>query len=160
MSLTVYYKYCHCPDHSKVQISSILSTKEKTFKLQYNNVQMQSGEADCGLFAITFATALSNGLHPGAYIFDQSMMRSHLLHCFENGKIDNFSVRRKRRVNNKIKRVEEFNVYCTCRRPITPGSEFIQCGVCREWFHSNTCVQVEKVFKNTKMKWLCSFCKS
>ena len=64
---------------------------------------MQSGEADCGLFAITFATALSNGLHPGAYIFDQSMMRSHLLHCFENGKIDNFSVRRKRRVNNKMK---------------------------------------------------------
>ena len=59
---------------------------------------MQSGEADCGLFAITFATALSNGLHPGAYIFDQSMMRSH---CFENGKIDNFSVRRKRRVNIK-----------------------------------------------------------
>ena len=59
MSLTVY-KYCHCPDHSKVQISSILSIQRK--KLQYNNVQMQSGEADCGLFAITFATALSNGL--------------------------------------------------------------------------------------------------
>ena len=62
MSLTVY-KYCHCPDHSKVQISSILSIqRKKTIKLQYNNVQMQSGEADCGLFAITFATALSNGL--------------------------------------------------------------------------------------------------
>ena len=65
---------CHCPDHSKVQILSILVTKQSTIRLQYNNVQMQynnvqmqSGQADCGLFAIAFATALSNGLHPGAY---------------------------------------------------------------------------------------------
>ena len=58
---------CHCPDHSKVQILSILMTKQSTIRLQYNNVQMQSGQADCGLFAIAFATALSNGLHPGAY---------------------------------------------------------------------------------------------
>ena len=86
---------CHCPDHSKVQILSILMTKQAQFsssiynnvQMQYNNVQMQSGQADCGLFAIAFATALSNGLHPGAYFFDQTLMRSHLLDCFEKGKI-------------------------------------------------------------------------
>ena len=82
--------YCHCSDHSKVQISSILRTEQKIIQLQYNNVQMQSGEADCGLFTITFATALSNGLHPGAYLFDQTMMRSHLLLCFEKGKLKLF----------------------------------------------------------------------
>ena len=37
---------------------------------------MQSGEADV---AIAFATALSHAFHPGAYIFDQNLMRSHLL---------------------------------------------------------------------------------
>ena len=122
---------------------------------------MQSGEADCGLFAITFATALSNVLHPGAYIFDQSMMRSHLLNCFENGKIDNFPVRIKRRVNNKIKRVEEFNVYCTCRRPITPGDRSLFNVECAENGSTATLVyRWKKYLKNTKMKWLCSFCKS
>ena len=44
--------YCHCPEHSKLQISNLLMTKKNTIRLQYNNVQMQSGQADCGLFAI------------------------------------------------------------------------------------------------------------
>jgi hypothetical protein len=47
--------YCHCSDHSKVQISSILRTQKKTIQLQY---KMPSGEADCCLFTVTFATAL------------------------------------------------------------------------------------------------------
>ena len=83
-------KYSECSDHSKLQISSILHTQQKAIRLRYNNVQMQSGEADCGLFAIAFATALSNGVHPGTYYFDQALMRHHLLECLENGEIDNF----------------------------------------------------------------------
>ena len=78
--------YCHCPEHSKVQISNLLMTTKNTIRLHYNNVQMQSGQADCGLFAIAFATALLNGLHPGAYYFDQSLMRSHLLIVLRGGK--------------------------------------------------------------------------
>ena len=79
--------YCHCSEHSKVQISNLLMTKKNTIQLHYNNVQMQSGRADCGLLAIAFATALLNGLHPGGYYFDQSLMRSHLLNCFERGEM-------------------------------------------------------------------------
>ena len=122
---------------------------------------MESGEADCGLSAIAFATALSNGVHPGAYFFDQALMRPHLLKClYIRRKIESFPVRKERRVKNKIKRVEEFNVYCTCRRPITPGSEYFQCAACREWYHSNSCVQVEEIFKSRKVKWFCTFCKN
>ena len=51
--------YCHCSDLSKVY-TDILRTEKKTIQLQYNNIQMQSGEADCGLFTIAFATALAS----------------------------------------------------------------------------------------------------
>ena len=99
--------YCFCSDHSKVQISSILlATKQPVIRLKYMDVQMQSGQADCGLFAIAFVTALSHGLHPGACIFEQNLMRSHLLKCFENGKLSMFPVRKTRRVAEKVKRVE------------------------------------------------------
>ena len=151
--------YCHCPEHSKLQISNLLMTKKNTIRLQYNNVQMQSGQADCGLFAIAFATALLNGLHPGVYYFDQSLMRSHLLNCFERGEIETFPTIKERRVKNKIKRIEEFNVYCSCRRPLTRGAHLIQCGACREWYHTDSCVKIDKTFINTKKKWLCYLCK-
>ena len=96
--------YCHYPEHSKVQISNLLMTTKNTIRLHYNNVQMQSGQADCGLFAIAFATALLNGLHPGAYYFDQSLMRSHLLNCYERGEMEMFPIIKERRVKKKIKR--------------------------------------------------------
>ena len=120
---------------------------------------MQSGQADCGLFAIAFATALLNGLHPRAYYFDQSLMRSHLLNCFERGGIETFPTIKERRAKNKIKRIEEFNVYCRCRRPLTRGAHLIQCGACREWYHTDSCVKIDKTFINTKKKWLCYLCK-
>jgi hypothetical protein len=44
-----------------------------------------------------------------------------------------FLVRKTRRVAEEVKRVEEFNVYCTRRMPITPGSQWIQCMACKEW---------------------------
>ena len=151
--------YCHCPEHSKVQVSNLLMTTKNTIRLHYNNVQMQSGQADCGLFAIVFATALLNGLHPGAYYFDQSFMRSHLLNCFERGEMEMFPIIKERRVKKKIKRIEEINVYCSCRRPLTRGAQLIRCGACREWYHTNSCVKVDKSFINTKKKWLCYLCK-
>ena len=62
---------------------------------------MQSGQADCGLFAIAFVTALSHGLHPGAYTFE-NLMHSHLLKCFENGKSSMFLVRKTRHVAEMV----------------------------------------------------------
>ena len=58
------------------------------------------------LVAIAFVTALSHGLHPGAYIFEQNLMCSHLLKCFENGKLSMFPVRKTRRVAEKVKRLK------------------------------------------------------
>ena len=53
-----------------------------------------------------------------------------------------YPIIKERRVKKKIK---EINVYCSCRRPLTRGAQFIQCGACREWYHTNPCVKVDKI---------------
>ena len=96
--------YSHCSNHSKVQIASILAIKEPV--IRHMDVQMQSGKDDCGLFAIAFAATLAHGRHPGSYVFEQSLMRSHLLKCLENGKMTIFPVRKTRRaIYSKDKKV-------------------------------------------------------
>ena len=152
--------YCFCSDHSKIQIASILTTKESAIKLRYIDVQMQSGQSDCGIFAIAFATALVYGHHPGRHAFQQSAMRMHLLKCIENGKLTMFPVKKTRRIADKVKKIETVPVYCTCRMPQVPGQNWIQCSACKEWFHMGVCVEVDKLFvKQTKLKWYCSLCK-
>ena len=71
--------YCSCSHHSKIQIASILATIESNIKLRYMDVQMQFGAADCGIFAIAFATTLTHGYLPGQYFVCQSAMWAHLL---------------------------------------------------------------------------------
>ena len=142
--------------HSKAQNASLIMTKERAIQLNYIDVQRQCGKADCGLFAIAFATTLCHGLNPGAYIFEQSLMRSHLLQSLQTGCMPMFPIRKYRRSANKLKKVEEIQVICTCRMPIMPKTQFIQC---KEWYHPETCIKVNEAYlANKKLKWLCSLC--
>ena len=45
-------------------------------------VQKQQGDVDCGVFSTAIATSLLHDLSPGPY--KQSLLRRHLLSCFEN----------------------------------------------------------------------------
>ena len=45
-------------------------------------VQKQEGHKDCGNFCIAIATSLLYDLVPSPFI--QSLLRFHLIHCFEN----------------------------------------------------------------------------
>ena len=54
------------------------------------DVQMQAGGSDCWLFAITFATAIMNGIPPGKYVLDQAKMRQHLYESLLSGKLQMF----------------------------------------------------------------------
>ena len=45
-------------------------------------VQKQEGDVNCGAFSIAIATSLLYGLSPGPY--EQSLLRPHLISCFEN----------------------------------------------------------------------------
>ena len=46
------------------QIAMLLCSQEKNNPLHFINTQMQCGGADCGIFAIAFATALAFGIQP------------------------------------------------------------------------------------------------
>ena len=54
------------------QIAAILATPKPVITLNYIDTQQQCGSADCGIFAIAFATTLANGEQPGGLYFDQT----------------------------------------------------------------------------------------
>ena len=117
---------------------------------------MQAGGSDCGLFAIAFATSLCYGHSSGKFHFDQSAMCKHLVSCFERGQFDMFPIDRYRHSENKVKATKMIAVYCFCRMPELLRSEMIQCTDCKEWFHIDLCVTVDK--KARSLKWQCIAC--
>ena len=50
-------------------------------------VKKQLGESDCGFFAIANATAIAFGRDPSKEAHQQSLMRNHVIPCFEQKKM-------------------------------------------------------------------------
>ena len=70
-----------------------------------------------------------------------------------------FPIKRTRRVTaGKAKSLNTFGVYCSCRMPDLPGTHWIQCSQCKEWFHLNSCIVVEKQALNPNVAWCCKNC--
>lgn len=82
--------YMSVPTMATAQIASLLATEEPAIQLNIMDVQMQSGDSNCGLFSIAFATALVFGEQPGALLFNQQKMRAHLIKCHECQEISMF----------------------------------------------------------------------
>ena len=47
------------------------------------DMQKQVGGVDCGVFSIAIATSLVHGQNPVSVVYDQPLLRSHLVSCFE-----------------------------------------------------------------------------
>ena len=158
------YDSLYCTVNSSVerQIATLLNTNCKEIDLRFVNVQMQYGGADCGLFAIAFATALALGHAPEAFHFQQNLMRQHLRECLEHGVITMFPYDKTRRSNKKTKNVQRVMVYCMCRLP--EFGEMIQCSCCMEWFHLDLCVtvpsraKVRNINSRADLDKNCAFC--
>ena len=58
--------------------------------VKFARCQKQKGGADCGLFAIAFATAIAFGKQPGKIKFVQEELRSHLVTCLNKGEMSLF----------------------------------------------------------------------
>ena len=58
--------------------------------LKFAHCQKQVGGADCGLFAIAFATAIAFDKPPSKLKLVQQELRSHLVNCFNKGKMSLF----------------------------------------------------------------------
>ena len=72
---------------NKKVVSDLMMYKGNAITVNYIDVQWQSGGADCGLFAIAFATALCFGHDPSKLLYHQQSMRHHLVNCINLGQI-------------------------------------------------------------------------
>ena len=84
--------YTKLSDAIKMQIANIVYTSNPHITILFQNVQKQYGSSDYGLFSIAFASALAHGKRPENYHFNQREMRSHLLKCFQQRKMELFPI--------------------------------------------------------------------
>ena len=154
--------YTKLSDAIKMQIANIVYTSNPHITILFQNVQQQSGSSDCGLFSIAFATALVYGKRPENYHFNQREMRSHLLKCFQQRNMELFPIIRER-INirgSSALSTDVIEVFCMCRMPELPGSEWIECTKCNEWYHMGTCVVVPPRYLEDRISWLCFKCRN
>ena len=141
------------------QICSLLRPKSNTLTFDTMNVQPQGNGFDCGMFALVYATELANGRDPVRYQWNTTVLRSHLVKCFEDRCISPFPVEKERRttMGNRIRKSVEKEIYCTCRIPNDKATPMVRCDYCHNWLHKE-CEGLEKDQDYEAVKWKCSIC--
>ena len=96
------------------QIATFIHCQASSFTICGIGCQKQSGSRDCGLYATATATQLCHGELPGSVVWDQMLMRSHLLECFEGGELVPFPGRRvDGEITENVAVKQVVPVYCT-----------------------------------------------
>ena len=130
------------PDHSKQQISALLSYRNKNIKINVLPVQQQTNGVDCGLFTLEFCfEILLRNSNPVGIYFQEDKLRPHLLHCLAADKITEFPKSTKE--SYKLSREKLFHidifvaVVCHGRRMKKNiyEKQMAECCSCKEWFH-------------------------
>ena len=94
--------YSSCSSNVQQQIACLLKADRPNIELRFVDVHKQSGGSDCGAFAIAYATTPCLGKLSGKFVFDQTVMRQHLLKCLEMQHFTMFPVRSERRQGGRI----------------------------------------------------------
>lgn len=145
----------------RAQVACLLHTCKPSFVLNFVDVHKQVGHNDCGVFSVAYAVSLCFDQQPGELMFDQSLMRHHLVTCLQLQQFTMFPAKSKRRRNLKIRNSENVNVFCICRMPDIPHQpDMICCSKCSTWFHADVCVGAipEDAWKK-HTQWHCPSCK-
>ena len=129
-------------------------TKLGTFRLV--NIQRQPNSSDCGLFAVASATELVHGKDPILSYWDTSKMRSHLIKCLEQKKIECFPQSKCRRIppGSFFRKIERKELLCVCRMPNDKRKGMIQCDGCKLWFHKE-CMNIDQNKSYSEENWKC-----
>ena len=144
-------------EHLKWLLSKLVCTQKPQFTVRIASLAKQSGNSDCGLYAIAYITHLAFGLDPSLFVFKQQALRSHFIHCIEQKTISPFPILRERRQPSTLT-VVTIEVHCHCRCPDT-GSKMVFCdGPCRRWYHFECLNAVTKTAAMKKKKWFCDDC--
>ena len=75
---------------TKTRIRELISTPHQKPYIYVASYQKQPGDSECGLFAIASSIALLSGKTPSKLCYNVSVMRAHLLKCFEERKMTPF----------------------------------------------------------------------
>lgn len=134
-------------------IAKILQTKQSCFCVNHLNVSRQAGTTDCGLYTIAAVTCILLGEDPTKVVFDQKVLRLHFTKILEAKFLEAFPVLKKRRVTERVSKVEQCDVYCFCRLPDN-GDKMISCDDCNEWFHL-ACLKITEPLSDI---WYCDNC--
>lgn len=147
--------YSAAPSALVKQLCCLMKTKEKQLKIDMMTMQSQSGESDCGCFAIACATALCYGQNPSCLKWSQQSMRQHLLAAFAKRKMSPFPAE-EITTTSCIKKTITVPVYCICRQPHNRKG-MLQCTSCSEWYHKKCLNIPASAFKKNSL-WTCSMC--
>ena len=63
------------------------------------------------VFAAAYCIALAHGENPSTFVYEQKVMRNHLLRCLEDGVVQLFPVIRQRRIG--VPNTITINVFCS-----------------------------------------------
>ena len=137
---------------TKWLLSKLLHTQNEILKIQIANVITQSGDNDCGVFSAAYCTALAYTQDPSGIVFNQSMMRQHLVKCLEQKQVVPFPQMRTRRPGRPL--TITINIYCYCRMP-DDGSTMVQCDGCGGWYHLKCIIVGKHAIRKT---WFCKLC--
>ena len=103
---------------------------------------------DCGLFALSFATDLCQGLDPTTQCYDQSLMRQHYVNCLESATMSPFPKTTRRVPYHMVQNKTSVPIFCQCRLP-NDKREYVECFKCSTWYHTE-CAQVPEWAINSK----------
>ena len=129
----------------------------KSITIQHMHMQHQAGGSDCVLFALATATAICNGMDPGALDYQQRQMRDHFKKRLELKVLLPFPAKGIAKRSPSIICVDRLRIHCECRQPYD-GRQMVKCTTCKKWFH-NICVAIpDAAVKNEDIPWYCASC--
>ena len=109
-------KYHFLDTATETLLAKLMLTQCDIIKVHIASVNKQSGDSDCGIFSAAYCTSLAYEQNPshGGVVYDQSIMRQHLIKCLEEKKMVPFPQIHPRRTGKPLQ--VTINVYCYSRR--------------------------------------------
>ena len=141
-------------------LATLLSNSCSEITVEFANCTQQRGVTACGLYAAAHATGLCLGQDQVTVLYDQAVMRDHLLHCFEAGEMRGFPQGRlraqeldRRRQAPLWQEYLEF-VPCICNRPWLTSMPVVECKKCNKNYHLSCMGRKRRSPRN----WVCPNC--
>ena len=141
----------------QMQLSMIYGHGKEEIDVVMPLINQQRNSKDCGLFAIANITEFCftnfKGIDSGrsTCIYEQELMRKHLLECLETQKMAPFPKRNRKRGTSFLSYDIKIKMNCPCGLPDCI-QDLVQCHSCDTWYH------MYHTTRSLKGDWECDNC--